>query len=417
MDNTFLFVSIIGLSLSILILFFNKGYKSANLYLAGFFFFISLYLLNNYIFTFSKSTFLVAVFITTIPTFFFLIGPLSYFYIRSIIRDNSKLSQTDYVHFALFFIAFLGTMPILFSFWVYKQEVAKILISNNWSIKKLSINIFLPPTINQGIRPLHWLFYLFCNWQLFQKKYAKPIDTEIINHQYKLIKRWLLIFCTIFTLLTILLFFIIVSNLMYKDKATFLYQTYHILVTIGVVYIALNVSLLLFPHILYGLPVEVFIPSVFGRKENSIAIETSSFSDSTKTEESEIANELKLKFTQLFSPEYLLNMKELLEQWELEEKYINPDFNLNSLSVEAKIPLHHLSYYFNSFINVKFTDWRNKLRINYACKEMETGKSNDITIEALAANCGFSSQSTFIRSFKTYTELTPSEYIKQLENS
>jgi AraC-like DNA-binding protein len=204
---------------------------------------------------------------------------------------------------------------------------------------------------------------------------------------------------------------------MYKDKATFLYQTYHILVTIGVVYIALNVSLLLFPHILYGLPVEVFIPSVFGRKENSIAIETSSFSDSTKTEESEIANELKLKFTQLFSPEYLLNMKELLEQWELEEKYINPDFNLNSLSVEAKIPLHHLSYYFNSFINVKFTDWRNKLRINYACKEMETGKSNDITIEALAANCGFSSQSTFIRSFKTYTELTPSEYIKQLENS
>jgi len=417
MDSTFLFISIIGLSLSILILFFNKGYKSANFYLAGFFFFISLYLLNNYIITFSKSTFLVAIFITTIPSFFFLIGPLSYFYIRSIIRDNSKLSHTDYFHFALFFIAFFGTMPIFFSSWTYKQEVAKILISNNWSIKKLSINIFLPSVINQVIRPLQWLIYLICNWQLIQKKYIKPIDTENTNHQYKLIKSWLLIFCTIFTFLTILLFFIIVSNLMYKEKLTFLYQTYYILVTIGVVYIALNISLLLFPHILYGLPIEIFKPAVVDIKEGHRIIETSSLPDDTKNEDSKIAQDSKLKFTQLFSPEYVLNIKELLEQWELMEKYIIPECNLNSLSVEAKIPLHHLSYYFNSNINVKFTDWRNKLRINYACKAIQSGKSDAITIEALAAICGFSAQSTFIRAFKTNTGLTPSEYINQLKST
>lgn len=122
-----------------MILFYNNGYKSANLYLAGFFFFVSLYLLNNYILTFSKSNSLVAIFITTIPSFFFLIGPLSYFYVRSIIRDNSKLSYTDYIHFALFIIAFLGTMPTLFSSWAHKQEVADILISNNWRIKKFKI--------------------------------------------------------------------------------------------------------------------------------------------------------------------------------------------------------------------------------------------------------------------------------------
>lgn len=416
MDNTILFISIIGLSLSILILFYNQGYKSANLYLAGFFFFISLHLLNNYIITFSKSIPLVAIFITTIPTFFFLIGPLSYFYVRSIIRDNSKLSYSDYIHFALFIIAFLGTMPILFSSWVHKEEVAKTLISNNWDIKKYSINIFLPSFVNQVIRPLHWLFYLFCIWHLLQKKYLKSNDTKNINHQYQLIKRWLLIFCTIFTLLTILLFFIIVSNLMYKEKTTFLDQTYHILVIIGITYIVLNISLLLFPHILYGLPVEVFNPSNWAKKEDKIAIETSSLLDNTKNEDAEIANETKLKFKQLFSPEYLSNIKELLDQWELEEKYINAECNLNSLSVEAKIPLHHLSYYFNSYVNIKFTDWRNKLRIKYACKEIQSGKSDLLTIEALAFQCGFSAQSTFIRSFKTYTGFTPSEYINQLKS-
>ncbi len=417
MDNTFLFISIIGLSLSILILFYNQGYKRANLYLAGFFFFVSLYLLNNYILTFSKSNSLVAIFITTIPTFFFLIGPLSYFYVRSIIRDNSKLSYTDYIHFALFIIAFLGTMPILFSSWAHKQEVADILISNNWRIKKFNINIFLPFYINQIIRPLHWLFYLICNWQLFQKKYKNPIGAENNLQQYKLIKRWLLVFCTIFTCLTIIFFFIIVLNLIHDEKSTFLKQTYVYLVIVGLVYIVLNISLLLFPHILYGLPIEVFKPSVWATKEDRIAIETSFLPDSIKNGASEIANDTKLKFTQLFSPEYVLNIKEVLEQWELEEKYISPECNLNNLSVEAKIPLHHLSYYFNSFINVKFTDWRNNLRIKYACKAIQSGKSDDITIEALAANCGFSAQSTFIRSFKIYTWLTPSEYIKQLENS
>jgi len=417
MDNTFLFISIIGLSLSILILFYNNGYKSANLYLAGFFFFVSLYLLNNYILTFSKSNSLVAIFVTTIPTFFFLIGPLSYFYVRSIIRDNSKLSYTDYIHFALFIIAFLGTMPILFSSWAHKQEVADILISNNWRIKKFNINIFLPFYVNQIIRPLHWLFYLICNWQLFQKKYKNPIGKENELQQNKLIKRWLLIFCSIFTCLTIIFFFIIFLNLMHNEKSTFLKQTYVYLVTIGLVYIALNISLLLFPHILYGLPIEVIKPSMWTTKEDSIAIETSFLPDSIKNGASEISNDTKLKFTQLFSPEYLLNVKGILEQWELKEKYISPECNLNTLSVEAKIPLHHLSYYFNSFINVKFTDWRNNLRIKYACKAIQSGKSDDITIEALAANCGFSAQSTFIRSFKTYTGLTPSEYINQLKST
>ena len=403
------------MSLSILILFFNKGYKSANLYLAGFFFFISLYLLNNYILTFSKSTFLVAIFITTIPSFFFLIGPLSYFYIRSIIRDNSKLSHTDYFHFALFFIAFLGTMPIFFSSWTYKQEVAKILISNNWSIKKLSINIFLPSVINQVIRPLQWLLYLICIWQLIQKKYINPIDTENTNHQYKLIKSWLLIFCTIFTLLTILLFFIIVSNLMYKEKLTFLYQTYYIFVTIGVVYIALNISLLLFPHILYGLPIEIFKSPTYNSGNGIHSAEPKIVTHVDINEQEEIGNNDKGKYTQLFSAEYIDDIAHCLKAWEVEMKYTNPDCSLISLSLETKIPFHHLSYYFNTHLNYKFIDWRNKLRIEKTCKEMQNGKCNALKLESIALNSGFAAQSTFIRAFKVVTGITPSDYMKQIE--
>jgi hypothetical protein len=104
MDTTFLFISLLGLILSFLIFFYNKGYGSANMFLASFFFFISLYLLDTYIVLFSKSTFWVTIFITLIPSFFYIIGPLSFFYVRSIIRDNTTLSRLDYLHFGFFLL-------------------------------------------------------------------------------------------------------------------------------------------------------------------------------------------------------------------------------------------------------------------------------------------------------------------------
>jgi AraC-like DNA-binding protein len=98
-----------------------------------------------------------------------------------------------------------------------------------------------------------------------------------------------------------------------------------------------------------------------------------------------------------------------------EMKYTNPDCSLISLSLETKIPFHHLSYYFNTHLNYKFIDWRNKLRIEKNCKEMQNGKCNALKLESIALNSGFAAQSTFIRAFKVVTGVTPSDYIKQIE--
>lgn len=415
MDTTFLFISLTGLCLSVLILFFNKGYRNANFFLAGFFFFISLYLLDTYVVLFSKSTFWVTIFITLIPTLFYLIGPLSFFYVRSIIRDNTALSRLDYLHFAFISIVLLGALPYIFSPWSYREEVAKVLISNNWEIKQLKLNMFIPHFINQGFKPIHWLFYGFCNWWLLYKRYKKPSNENKNSAQYKLIKKWLVVFSINFTLLGFVLLFIMISNFIFKDKVVFLSQTYHFLLTFSIAYILLNGSLLLFPHILYGLPIEstrIFVGSTVQNIKlgNNLPLSDISIKESEYNSE-----DVKLKYSQLFSPEYIAKINAYLGQWEKEGLFTKPEFNLNSLAVDAKIPLHHLSYYFNTYIKLKFTDWRNKLRIEFACREIQSGRVDSITIEALALNCGFASQSTFIRAFKSFTNLTPSEYIKQCE--
>ena len=86
--------------LPLVILFYNKGYLSANRYLAGFLFFSALYLLENFYFFYGKSLFIIA-FFTTTHAFFYLIGPCAFLYVRSILKDNSVLSKIDYLHVVL----------------------------------------------------------------------------------------------------------------------------------------------------------------------------------------------------------------------------------------------------------------------------------------------------------------------------
>jgi AraC-like DNA-binding protein len=71
-----------------------------------------------------------------------------------------------------------------------------------------------------------------------------------------------------------------------------------------------------------------------------------------------------------------------------------------------------LSYYFNAVLKVKYANWRNTLRINFAKAQIDSGLNKNITLLAFSELCGFSSQSTFLRSFKNVVGSTPSDYIK-----
>jgi len=417
MDYIFLFISILGLILASLILFFNSGYRSANLYLAGFFFFISLYLLDTYFILFSKSIFWVTIFITLIPTFFFLIGPFSFFYVRSIVRDSTSLNLLDYLHFGFFFIVLLGSLPYTFSSWVKREEVAKLLISNHWEIKHLRLNVLVPNFINQGFKPLHWLIYGFINWSLLYNKYKKSNIQNKNSLQFKLIKKWLIVFNINFTLLGFVLLFIMTYYLVIDDKAIFLSHTYFFLLTFSIVYILLNFSLLLFPQILYGLPIEQDSTNPGTISQNNAQNNDLQFLELINDEKTESNEDQSQTYSKLFSVEYITRIDNYLIKCEQEELYNSPEFNLNSLVVGSNIPLHHLSFYFNNYKKLKFTDWRNKLRIEYACRAIQSGNFQSITLEALANQCGFTAQSTFIRAFKFFVGITPSEYIKQYDSS
>jgi AraC-like DNA-binding protein len=115
----------------------------------------------------------------------------------------------------------------------------------------------------------------------------------------------------------------------------------------------------------------------------------------------------------LFSTAYLSRIEESILTWVGEKKHLTAQDSLDNLSAAINIPGHHLSYYFNQVLQIKFTDWKNKLKVEHACSEIRNGVLKKQTVESLALDCGFNSKPTFNRTFKQIVGKTPSEYAEK----
>lgn len=91
----------------------------------------------------------------------------------------------------------------------------------------------------------------------------------------------------------------------------------------------------------------------------------------------------------------------------------NPNLKINDLAREINVSGHQLSQLLNSNIEKNFTLFVNEYRINEACKIL--AEKSNLTIDAIGAEVGFNSKSTFFATFKKIKGVTPSVY--QQENS
>lgn len=399
-----------------LILFYNRGFKSINRYLAGFLFFSSLYLLESFTFFFSTSKSLVA-FFTNTHAFFYLIGPFSFFYVRGMLRDDSHLDKKDWLHFLPFALFFIGHFPYLFSSWNYKLLVAENIQSENWDMAKFHLNVIIPHKVDQALNVLQIYFYSASLWYLIWK-YKRNATSRIYKvPQFKLIRNWLFIFTLIITIIT-LNFTVAMANMwLYDDKSVFLHKASGALLFASIVYVIMNMIVMVFPHIMYGLPIDVK-ESLFANHFQEAQMIKDELPVDLKTEIPKVieqANSIEKKdLPLLFSADYVDKIILAINDIIKNENYLEADFKLSNIASISGLPPHHLTYYFNAIINVTFSDWRNKLRIEYALQLLKDGQSNHLTLEAISTKIGFSSQSTFIRAFKLQTGKTPSEYIKGL---
>ena len=384
-------ITILGFIVSILLLINIKESYKVNFFLFIFFIINNLYSLAHYATIYSGSKSMVAILLVNFTPLFLLVGPMLYFYVRGVLRDDYKFEKFDWLHFIPAFILLINILPHLFSSYAYKLSFAERVLINPAEILNNN-NLFVPSTFNFLLRPIIGLIYVgICiRLMLLKFKFEKPE-----NKQSLLIYRWLslLIFNTLLVYVSFLIFTIFsFQSLDYKIAEV---KGYYFLNLSLIGLVLFNLTLLFFPNILYGLPqLDFLLPN--RSKPSSLEPEPKKLIKSFE-----------------ISEEKLELLQDKIETYSLTKPYLNPEFSLSVMSANTDIPVHHLSYYFNEHLNINFNTWKNDLKINFVIEQIEKGNNELLTLDALAKQAGFVSRTTFLNAFKQKTGLTPSDYLNR----
>lgn len=157
-----LYITMLGFIVSFLLLINIKESNRVNLFLFTFFFINNLYSLAHYATIYSESKTLIAILLVNFTPFFIMVGPVLYFYVRGVLRDDYRLSKLDWLHFVPAFLLFINIMPHLFSSFADKLEYASRVLQAPSEILNYK-NLFIPAQIKFLFRPFVGLFYIvFC---------------------------------------------------------------------------------------------------------------------------------------------------------------------------------------------------------------------------------------------------------------
>ncbi len=115
-----------------------------------------------------------------------------------------------------------------------------------------------------------------------------------------------------------------------------------------------------------------------------------------------------------------MNFKPLISKlksvMETEELYLNPDLRITDLASLMNVAVPHMSQIINEGTGDTFYDFVNSYRIQRAKQLLLDQDYEKYTIWAIAIDSGFSNKTTFNRTFKKHTGVTPSAYVKLARN-
>lgn len=109
-------------------------------------------------------------------------------------------------------------------------------------------------------------------------------------------------------------------------------------------------------------------------------------------------------------------MKKVVQYVIDEKHYKDPELSLTLLTKELSINRSYVSKAINSITGSTFSEWLNEYRIKEAIRILSASPTPTHSIDEILYEAGYISRSSFYRSFKKITGLSPLMYIKQLKS-
>lgn len=324
----------------------------------------------------------------------FLLGPTLFYYIKYTVSTNKSFQLIDTLHLIPAVFVIIACLPFTTLSLDVKTRTAHEIVNFTEDYR---LNFYWV-TFEQLLyaRSLHVILYaiisisyFFWNKRMILRKYGVTPTNHVI------IQRWFftLLFLQVLIAGTSLGHMITLYTkpfLIVGFSSIEVFSEEHFFRICGGGFFIQNFFLFLFPKILYG------------NISYSVEIEEENTFQKIK---SSLARPLK---TGIESKEFAKTINLYVD----EGHFLKKDFTLSQMSFDLKIPERVISNYFNKELNKTFGEWKNDLRINYACDLIDDGIAKKITIEAISSEVGFVSRSKFIDAFKARKGQTPSMYIK-----
>lgn len=392
-----LFITICTLFLTTVQARYNYKINTSGLYLTGFLVPLCLGVLLHYFSIVDDSPFLLAIVYGHFMPVLYLTGPMLYFYVRSTLNDSSHLSKWDGIHFLPSIVGFISIFPYYFESFDSKLKIANSLINNPNYHLGLNISWLYDNSYNLLFRMVLLTFYVLISFIILIRFHWKK-KSELTFNQKRIVLKWLYAILLLVGICTISYLVLTVNFFNGELDSRSNINTLNINYFFGVSFSLIPVLLIVFPQILYGIPIVTSI------QKNRPEIQKASKNATKKVEEEE--------------DETLNKLAEMVLNYMRNEKpFTDPNFSLEDLSRSMDIQKHHLYYCFNTVLNSRFTTIRAQMRVEYAKECLLTGNLEQLSMEGIWTKAGFSSRTSFFGSFKEFTGVTPTEFIKinQLE--
>jgi len=300
-----------------------------------------------------------------------LLGPLTYFYVRTCTEKDFKVTPKMFWHFIPAGIDFFYQLPF------YTLNGAdKLAYFENF----FSGGTFQQPGWLTLGKIVQMLIYVFISARIVQRYRKHMADTA--SSSDAVFHRWLFFFCIA---LTIPLNAALVYNFFNLSFS------FHFMITC------------LFLTILIAFSLLVIRPSLFSPFPNQIETVAAKEAQKKKYEKSKLQTAQKDK--------YLEKINAYMTAY---QPHLEPELTLNQLAEKVGISTHYFSQVINEKLDKNFIDFINSYRVNAAKEKLVDEALSHYSIIAIAYQSGFNAKSTFYAVFKKHTGMTPSQYRKQM---
>jgi AraC-like DNA-binding protein len=314
----------------------------------------------------------------------YLLGPFTWFYVRSYTGHKLDIRSYDLWHFIPFILQTINLFPYIFLSTDEKILVIDELLVSESLHHMFPLRALTPDSFHVVLRPVLALGYSVYSFLHLYKVHS-------VGGVYR--RRtlsWPILFVLI--QLTMGQFYIafLVFGFLSGHAIEVVLNSKHMQWVIGLEYTLLGLAVHFYSHVIYSKA-----PFRIANSKDAVGMMNDKYNFSQMEE-----------------------CDELIKQYNLKNlAYLDPNFGIQQMSRDTGVAISKLNVYFKDFRKQKFNDFKIELRIRHAEYLIERGDATGYKIEAIAQSCGYVSRTTFIDHFKRVTGKNPSVYIKEQENN